>query len=132
MVGSPALGPGVGAGPGGLAQPNTTAPTTAQTTLFRSAAVIAKLELDAEVLPTEKRHHGLKVVLGRARHPDLVALDAGGGFAKARVLDRLDDLLRGVGGNPLSEGDRQANRAAGGLDRLPDLEVLHRHTPLDQ
>src|SRR5690348_12066989 len=52
MLGSPALGPGAGPGPGGLgAQPNATAPTTAHATLFRSAAVIAKLELDAEVLP---------------------------------------------------------------------------------
>src|SRR5262250_3258294 len=133
MLGSPALGPGTAAGPGGLgAQPNATAPMTAQATLFRSAAVIAKLELDAEILAAEQRNDGLELVLGRARDPDLVALNAGGGLPESRVLDGLHDLLRGVGGNALGERDGPANRAAGGFDRLSDLEILHRHAPFDQ
>src|SRR5712691_1443887 len=107
MLGSPACGPGGGTGAGGLAQPKATAATVAHAILFRSAAVIAKLELDAEVLPSEEGDHRLQIVLRRARHPDFFALDAGARLAKPGVLDRLHDLLRGVRRDSLREGDVQ-------------------------
>src|SRR5215211_1514681 len=59
-----------------------------------SAAVVAKLELDAEILAPEHRDDRLELVAGGARHPDLVALDRRLGLLEAAVLDRLDDLLR--------------------------------------
>ena len=72
---SPDCGPVVGTGPGGLAQPNATAPARAHLMRLRSAAVVAKLELDAEILSPQQPHDGLKIVLGRARHPNLLALN---------------------------------------------------------
>ena len=44
---------------GGLAQPKTTAATAAHASLRRSTAEIAKLELDPEVLASERRDDGL-------------------------------------------------------------------------
>ena len=60
-AGSPVAGPGPGVETwaGGLAQPKTTAATAAHASLRRSTAEIAKLELDPEVLASERRDDGL-------------------------------------------------------------------------
>src|SRR6185369_13580672 len=96
-----------------------------------SAAVIAKLELDAEVLTTQQRHDGLQLVPGRAGHPDLVPLDRRLRLLEAAVLDGLDDLLAHILRDALGELDRAPNRLSSRGHDLPEIEILHGNPPLD-
>src|SRR5512134_4132963 len=92
-TGSAVAGPGGGAsGAGGAAQPDrSTAPRTAVATRPRSAAVIAKRELDAEILAAQVAHDRLQLVSGGTADAQFVALDARLHLLEAAVLDRLDD-----------------------------------------
>src|SRR6476660_8690912 len=142
-----ASGPGTGVGPGGAgvgvqlatataAAAASVTPTAVQRrsrarALPASAAIIAKLELDAEVLTTEQRDDGLQLVPGRAGHPDLVPLNRRLRLLEATVLDGLDDLLPHVLRDALGELDRAPDRLPGRGHHLTEIEILHRNPTLD-
>src|SRR5687768_4019386 len=63
----------------------------------RRSAVVAELELDAEVPAAQERDRLLEVVARRTGHAHLVALDGRLDLLQLRVLDRRGDLPRGVG-----------------------------------
>src|SRR5674476_521307 len=58
--------------------------------------VVPELELHAEVLASQQRHHILQLVLARRRDPHLLPLDRRLHLLHLRILDRGDDLLRRV------------------------------------
>src|SRR5688572_7237927 len=68
-----------------------------------SAPVVAKLELDPEILASEERNHRLELVSGRCRHPDLIPLNRRLNFLETVVFDRLHHALGGVLRDALSE-----------------------------
>src|SRR3954470_18371671 len=96
-----------------------------------STPVIAKLELDLEVLALEKSDHPLQCVSRRRRHPELIALNRGLHLLEALVLHRLHNALGDVLRDALSESDGAAYTLPGCLLDVTHLEVLHRHAALD-
>src|SRR5687768_18595247 len=94
--------------------------------------VVPELELDAEILGAQERHHLLERVLGRAQHAQLLPLDLHLHLLELLIADLLGDLLRGLRVDPLLEPDhlpRAPHRAD--LDLLL-VQVLERHAALGE
>src|SRR5690349_19651450 len=79
-----------------------------------SAAVVAELECDAEVLFPQEANRLLKVVLRRRRHAHLIRLDGRLDPFQLVVLDELDDVLGRFGRNALLERDDAPDRVVRG------------------
>src|SRR5690242_540153 len=89
-------------------------------------AVVAELQLDAEVLLAEQRHGRLQLVFRRRRDAHLISLDRRLDFLQLRVLDGRRDLLGGVRVERGLELDLAANGVAAGRLHLTDVEILYR------
>src|SRR5215208_2315418 len=89
-----------------LSGASSSSPTPRRRTTCGSAAVVAKFELDPEILAFEERDHGLQLVARRRGHPDFITLDARLHLLESLVLDCLDDSLRDILRNPLGECQR--------------------------
>src|SRR3954451_9813230 len=96
-----------------------------------SAAVIAKLELDSEILAPKKGDHPLQFVPRGSSDPHLVSLNGSLHLLEALVLDRLDDALRRVLRNALCQLDRAANTLTSGCFQLTQVQIFSGHTTLD-
>src|SRR5690349_11682306 len=79
-----------------------------------SVAIVAKLELDPEVLSPEKRDHRLKLIARGCRHSDLITLDGRLNFLEALILDGLHHAFGDFLWNRLSQADSLPHTLAGG------------------
>src|SRR5215831_21340667 len=95
------------------------------------STVIRELQGKAELPSLEHRDDRLEVVLVAAGDPDLVRLDRRLHLELA-VLDGFDDLLGLLRRDPLLDLDRLADRSAGGVLDLPEIQRLDRHSALDE
>src|SRR5881394_4665057 len=87
--GSTATGAGGADGAGTAAGTQLPVPTKTPTTSRSLAAVVAKFELETEILCPQVGDHRLQLVFRRTGHPDLIALNARLGLLETAVLDRL-------------------------------------------
>ena len=96
------------------------------------SAIIAELELHAEIALSQQRHRVLQIVFRRRRDAHLIALNRRLNLLQLRVLDRGRYLFRRIGIERGLELHFAANRVAAGLLDLADVEILHGHAALDQ
>ena len=79
----------------------------------------------------QEPHCFLKFVLRRRRDTHLVRLYRGLHFLELVVLDELDDVFRGFGGNPLLQRDDAPHGVVGGAFDVAGRQVLRRNAAAD-
>jgi hypothetical protein len=94
-------------------------------------AVVAKFELDPEVLSLEEGYDRLQLVSRRRRDSDLLALNAGLNLLESLVLDGFDHSLGHILRNSLSQRERPPNALTSRRFEIAELQVLHWNSALD-
>src|SRR5918995_2181190 len=74
--------------------------------------VVAELEGDAEVVAAQEANDILQLVFRSRRDAQLIPLDARLHLLQLLVFEELDDVARGVAGNPLLQRDDASNARA--------------------
>jgi hypothetical protein len=97
----------------------------------RSAAVVAKFELDPEVLSLEEGYDRLQLVSRRRGDSDLLALNAGLNLLESLVLDGFDHPLGHILRNALRQRERSPDALTGRHFEIAELQVFHWNSALD-